>query len=106
MSKREKFPLKINIPKFHYSIIPYRWHNLDVNKRISNSINCRNWEVKLKQCVDKWCNSTPFSKDNQHPQKRQHDYNREQPIAFSQFQKLPEFTDKRLIGHFCSLPKI
>ena len=38
--KRE-LPLKTNIPIFQYSIIPCRWDNLDVTKRLLNSINCR-----------------------------------------------------------------
>ena len=53
----------------------------------------------LKQGIDKRRNSTPFSEDDQKAQKEQRDQNREEPIAFSNFQEFPEFADKRLIRH-------
>ena len=47
MSIREKVPSKTNIPIFQHSIIPCRWHNLDVIKRLLNSMNCRNSETYI-----------------------------------------------------------
>jgi len=37
----ENFEFEINIPIFHHSIIPWKWHKPGTIKRFLISINCR-----------------------------------------------------------------
>ena len=44
----------------------------------------------LKQSINKRCDHTAFCKNNYRSKKEQHNYNRQQPVSLSDFQKFPE----------------
>jgi len=53
----------------------------------------------LKESINKWSDSTPFRKKDKRPKHKKHEHDGEKPVAFSEFQKFPEFSHNSLFRH-------